>query len=734
MKTTFHIISLLVTLCLFFFVFGCGDDSSSGSASDPVDDDDDDDNDDNDDDDSGVDYTPYVNPFIGTAGDRGQLHPAASTPFGMVKLGPDTLLLGHSGYNYNSKRTIGFSHTRIGGVGCSGAGGNLRVLPSTDYNSFFAKVMDKTTEHAGPGYYDVVLQDSSPIQVELTASQHVGYHRYTFSDNAQTGYFRISVDQPFSRDLGHSISVNNGRIEGWVSATTVCNYGQYKFYFAMDLDRNFQVLKAEGTSQITLAVDLEKEKSIQMKVALSTISEDDAGITLENEGSGWDFENKQSLVREKWNDLLGKIEVTGEEEYKELFYTFLYRSAMVPVSVSGDSGQYRGVDDQVHQVDGAAHYHCWSLWDTYRTKYPLLSLITGSRYRDIMRSLVELFMQGKQPWAGNAEPFPTVRTEHGVALLLDALEKGTLDFGIEDAYDDILAEAESFAPDSPDTVLETAYDYWAVALIAQELGHTGDYQAYLALSRDYEDEWIQNFLTMGQDADEVHARGLYEGTLWQYRWAVVHDIYNIVDIMGGRESFLSQLNQFFDEQLYNQGNEPDIHAPFLFNYVGAPLRTQEIVRDILIHPMNQWYGTHNKWPIPYYGRIFRPEPKGYIPEMDDDVGTMAAWFALGSIGLYQVTVGQPVYVLTAPIFEQVRIHSTNHFGEETIFEIHAENLSESNIYIQEAYLNDEPLPRTWLYHDEIASGGDLRLVMGSVPSSFGASESNAPPDPMDLGL
>ena len=144
-------------------------------------------------------------------------------------------------------------------------------------------------------------------------------------------------------------------------------------------------------------------------------------------------------------------------------------------------------------------------------------------------------------------------------------------------------------------------------------------------------------------------QGLYEGTLWQYRWAVPHDVPGLVTLAGGEDAFRAQLDQYFDEELHNHGNEPALHAPFLFHYVGAPDRTQEVVRALLVEPVDQWYGTHEKWSAPHQGRIFRLEPDGLLPEMDDDAGTMAAWFVLAAIGLYPVTVGQPVYLVLAAL-------------------------------------------------------------------------------------
>jgi len=705
------------------------DDDSADDDDDATPDDDDDDTSPDDDtldddsaDDDSVDYTQYVDPFIGTSNDRGQLHPAACVPFGLVKLGPDTTLEGHAGYDFRSNRLNGVSHTRIGGVGCNGAGGSVRFLPSTQTSTLLGTVMDKTTESAAPGYYAVTLNDEQAITVELTASAHVGLHRYTFAQGG-TVYVQVTLNRPFADQISAHWGVEGDNLNGWVSAKNVCNEGAYKFYFSAAFSEPFTVAdKAAGKA--VLRFDLGAQTTLLAKVGLSSVDEAQAQSDRDLEMPGWDFDAVRAQAVAAWNEHLSRIVVAGDEEDKTLFYTLFYRSSLLPVDLAGPSGVYRGTDGETHEEGDFTRYQGWSLWDTYRNKYALLTLVDPERVRDIMHSLVELYVQGKVDWATENEPVPTVRTEHSIALLVDALAKGIGDFGLDEAWDAILLEAENLPTDTPDTVLETAYEHWATAQLATALEDEENAALYGELARAYVETWEDNFKVMGDDADVMHARGLYEGTLWQYRWAVVHDLYGIVEQIGGRAEFLAQLTQFFDEELYNHGNEPDIHAPFLFNYVGAPWRAQALVRDLLVNEVNQWYGTHEKWSRPYHGRIYNAAPAGYIPEMDDDAGTMSAWFVLAAMGLYPVTIGQPIYVLTAPIFASVTLHP----GEANEFVVTAQNLSATNVYIQEAYLNDAPLTRAWLTHEEVAAGGELSFVMGDAPNeAWGAAEADAPP-------
>ncbi|MDP8223004.1 MAG: GH92 family glycosyl hydrolase [Candidatus Lernaella stagnicola] len=732
---------LMLTVIVLFGACAEGDDDDDTNTPAPADDDDDDNNDDddndddNDDNDNDDDTTPfepaaYVDPFIGTAGDHGQLHPAATTPFGLVKLGPDTQPGGHAGYDYGARLVRGFSHTRIGGVGCNGAGGSVRLLPFLEGQGRFA-TLNKTSETASPGYYSVILQDVQSIGVELTATAHVGRHRYTFAEGGVVRV-RLTLNEPFADNRGSDWTLGEAEVTGRVSATNVCNRGRYEFFFAAAFDHPVtaweEVPASQESTDVILTFDLGKEKVLQAKVGLATVDAAQATANRDAETPGWDFDATHAQARTAWNEHLGRVVVTGAEEHRRLFYTLLYRASLLPVDITGVDGAYRGTDGEVHAAAGHVRYHGWSLWDTYRNKYALQTLLDPERVGDWSRSLVELYQQGKADWATDHEPCPTVRTEHAPALLLDAAAKGIDDFGLADAFDEILAEAAALAPDSPDTVLEASYDYWAVAELAELLGDQTHRDLYRARALEYESTWLEHFAVMGEDADVMHARGLYEGTLWQYRWAVVHDIEGIAAMVGGRDELRSQLEYYFAEELHNHGNEPDIHAPFLFNHLGAPWRSQQIVRELLLQPVNQWYGTHDKWPIPYHGHIYRDQPKGFIPEMDDDAGTMSAWFVLASLGLYPVTIGRPIYMLTGPIFSEAICRVDG----DVRFVIRAENLSDEAMYIQEVYLNGAALERAWITHDELVAGGELLFVMGEEPNpAWGADVSQLPPNGID---
>jgi predicted alpha-1,2-mannosidase len=208
----------------------------------------------------------------------------------------------------------------------------------------------------------------------------------------------------------------------------------------------------------------------------------------------------------------------------------------------------------------------------------------------------------------------------------------------------------------------------------------------------------------------------YEGTPWQWRWFVPHDVEGLIGLIGGRDKFIADLDYFFSNDLYQAGNQPDIHAPFLFNYAGAPWLTQKWVSKILTQPMTQLYGSHDFFKEPIHDRIYKATPDGYLLQMDDDYGCMAAWYVLSSMGLFQVCPGQPVYQLSSPIFEKVTLYLDQTFYAGREFTIKARNLSGDNIYIQDAILNGNSYNKAWISHQDIVNGGELILQMGSEPN------------------
>jgi len=655
---------------------------------------------------SGIDYADL---FICTAGDHGQLDPAATAPFGMIKLGPDTDPINHSGYNYDATKIKGFSHNRVGGTGCLGAGGNLRFLPIVGNPNIASVVYVKASEKASPGYYTVALENQ--VLAEFTATNNTGIHKYTFP-KTDSAYLKIDCSSSFAKLIKASKNILNDReFTAEISAQNVCNFGRYTVYYHVWCNKSFKV-ENDKNQQFSLRFKTQKDEQIIFYVTCSSLSVEDAKQHFVNKSKNLKFEEVAKQTKQQWAELLSRIQVEGNTEYKKIFYTHLYHQFLNPVKTENDKKQFKATNGDIYVSDNYTHYDTWSMWDNYRNKFPLIALISPSITKDFANSLVDLYKYGRPNWSSFYEPAPTVRTEHSIIALLDFYQRGITDFDLALVYKRACAEIDNDDEKSPDKKLEKSYDYWALSQIAKILKKVDDAQLFDSLARTYKDIWKKKFLPITEQSDIMHAAGLYEGTLWQYRWHVQFDVQGMIDLIGSKEKYTEQLEYFFDNHLYNHGNQPDIHVPFMFNYSTKPYLTQKWVNMILTKEMRQDYGTHHKWKTPYMGRIYKSEPAGYIPEMDDDEGTMSAWYVLSSMGLYSVLVGSPEYQLTSPIFDKIVIKLENN----KTFEIIAENLSDKSFYIQSVTFNGKPHNQTSISHKDITNGGKLVFKLAEEPN------------------
>ena len=653
--------------------------------------------------------TDYVDLFICTAGDHGQLDPSATVPFGMIKLGPDTDPGNHSGYDFNSKKISGFSHNRISGTGCNGAGGNLRFLPAIGSLQETSVPFNKNSEKAAPCYYSVSFINN--ITAELTATNQTGFHRYTFP-KSDSAYVMIDIESSFAGTISSSKTMlNEHEFFVQISAKNTCAVGRYTSYYHIWCNKELTNF-TDKQGKIFFKFKAQKNDKILFQVTTSVISLDDAREEWMSETKNLNFDETKKNGLEKWENLLSRIIVEGREEYKSLFYTHLYHVFLNPVKSENRSKNFLATNGEVYQSKGYTHYDCWSMWDNFRNKFSLYALIIPETASDIANSLVDLFKYGKPYWAGFYEPVPTVRTEHSEITLLDLYRRGISNFDINSVYRKLTAEINNSPGNSPDKILENSYDFWALAQFAKILGKEDDYLLFMQEAGNYKRIWKSKFLHMNEKSDIMHGDGLYEGTLWQYRWHAHFDIDGMIEMIGGKEKLAQQLEYFFNNHLYNHGNQPDIHAPFMFNFSNKPWLTQKWVNMILTKDMVQYYGTHTKWEKPYFGRIYKKSPEGYIPEMDDDEGTMSGWYVLASMGLYPVLVGDPVFQISAPIFDKITIHLANN----KIFTITVNGLSDQNFYINSAELNDQPFNQSFLEHKDIASGGKIIYNVTNKPN------------------
>ena len=640
--------------------------------------------------------TKYVNLFIGTSGDNGQVAPGAAAPFGMVCVCPDNDPRSHAGYDYAVTKVSGISVNRLSGVGCSGGGGNLRIRPVAPSQELHIK---KSREKATPGYYSTAFTNG--IKTELTATNAMAVERYKFPRSLSAALW-IDFASTFE-DVAtcHYKRISETCIEGYVQAKNVCGHGCYKLYFSLNTSQPFQLEEQkETTACLTFG---KKVRSVEVRIGLSALSSELASW----ECARWekmDFEDVKSRTADQWEKQLSAIDVKGgKKDDRVIFYTSLYRTYLSPADVSSPDGAYLGTDGKVYISEDFRYYSNWSLWDTFRTNFPLLVLTEPAKMRDMATSLIHLYATGKKDWSTGFESTPTVRTEHAVILLLDAYRKGITNLDFRKGYAGMKQEMERLPMRSPDQKMESAYDLWAMARIAEIIGEKADSEQYRQRSVSlFEETWKKEFMNVTPAFEVMKNNGLYQGTRWQYRWAAPQYIDKMIEWVG-QDSLRLQLTYFFDHHLYNQGNEPDIHVPYLFNRLGAPEKTQQIVRSLMTEPMIHKYGGNSEFKTPYLGKAFKNAPEGYSPEMDEDDGTMSAWYVFGAMGFYPLLVGDEYYDLTSPLFDRVLLRLTN----GNVLTIQTEGRKKKDAPIKSIHFNGKKIADYRISHNELIKGGEL---------------------------
>jgi predicted alpha-1,2-mannosidase len=704
----------------------------------------------------------YVDPFIGTDA-HGHTYPGAATPFGMVQLSPQTRLDGWdgcSGYHYTDSILYGFAHTALNGTGVSDYG-DILLMPvvgepkflNTEYRSPFKK----ENEHAEAGYYKVFL-DKPEVLAEMTATTRVGYHRYTFTKREQA---KIIID------LKHRDRVMDSWIE-IVSDTEIrgmrrsSNWADDMIWFfhaefsrpfvrsgiAIDDQLDESLTLAQGLNiKAYVGFDIAHDEVVEVKVALSAVDAEGAYRNLQAELPGWGFEETKNQAREIWNKQLSKIKTHGgTKEQNTVFYTALYRTSLQPNTFMDVDGRYRGVDRNVHFAEDFTNYTVFSLWDTYRTFHPLMTIIDRERTADFVRVMLNMYeLGGLLPvWELAANETYCMIGNHAISVIADAYMKDIRDFDHERALDAMLHSAtrDHFGLDayrkhghipgdmeheSISKTLEYAYNDWCVAVMAKEMGRDDIYREYIRRAQFYKNifdpstsfmrprlngGWLTPFDPTTVDWHFTEANS------WHYSFYVPQDITGFTELHGGKENLEKMIDELFETEdpitgrdmkditgligQYAQGNEPSHHMAYFYNFVNTPWKTQQRVRQI----MDELYTHH---------------PDGLSG--NEDCGQMSAWLVMSAMGFYPVAPGLPEYVIGTPWFPKMEIMLEN----GNIFTITAANVSDKNIYIQTANLNGFLHHKTWINHDDIVNGGHLHFEMGSRPNkNWGTHDEDVP--------
>lgn len=708
------------------------------------------------------DLTQFVDPRIGTGG-HGHVFYGANVPYGFIQLGPTSIPQSWdwvSGYHVSDSTVIGFPHTHLSGTGI-GDLHDINVMPvvgevtysrgdASSYETGLWSYSDRSKEVVTPGYYRTHLSRYN-VDVELTATKRVGFHKYTFLGNESPAIVFDMVNGGCWDKTTEAVIrvVNDSTVSGYRYSKGWAD--DQRVFFRAEFSRKFDNVEfivndsvkegdmAKG-AQLFARVNFAagNQEPVYMKVALSPTSEEGAQLNMQTELSGWDFEKTIADAKAAWNKELNKVKVyTTDEASKKIFYTSLYHTLFAPSEFCDVNGDYYGADKQMHKGEGFVNYTTFSLWDTYRAAQPLMTILHPEKMSDIINTMLHIHQQqGKLPvWHLMGCETNCMVGNPGVPVVADAILKDIKGFDTELAFKAL--KESSMLPERgmehrieygfipADKMTEAiAYDMeyaiadWAVAQAAQKLGKQEDYEYFLKRSKSYKNYFDASTGFMrGKMLDgswrtpfspyaSSHREDDYcEGNAWQYTWLVPHDVEGLVECFGSKEAFVNKLDSLFLANgdmgeasspdisgligQYAHGNEPSHHTVYLYTLVGQPWKTADRIKEIL-HTM------------------YTDQPDGLSG--NEDVGQMSAWYILSSFGFYQVEPAGGKFVFGYPNFDKVEIAVPA--GK---FVIERENKGQQNNYIQGIVLNGTEYKKPWIEYADIMKGGELKFLMGDEP-------------------
>ncbi len=740
-----------------------------------------------------VSSTSFVDPFIGTKG-MGHCYPGATVPFGFVQLSPDTDTADYSldgktynknvyrycaGYQYDDPTIVGFSHTHLHGTGHSDLGDVLLMptvgpvkldpgraeVPGSGYRSRY----DKASEKASPGYYTVALRDPG-VKAELTATNRVGVHRYTFPKSSDSRLVLDLVHGIYNYDgkvLSSRVELKNTQLvvghrhtRGWAR--------DRHLFFAMAFSKPFKSYgsrndekspyrgfwrKWDGVQSFPEMVgrklklhfdfDTEASEPIVVKVALSAVSEEGALKNLEAEVPHWDFDRVRVQADATWEKELGRIEFQGDASARRIFTTTLYHSLLSPVEFQDVDGRYRGLDGTIHTAKGFTNHTTFSLWDTYRALHPLYTLIQPKRTTDIIQSMLAHYDQSPWKllpvWSHHGNENWCMIGYHAVSVIADAWMKGIRGFDGDKALEAMKTSATranydglgdymkfGYVPDdgngsSASKTLEYAYDDWAISRMAADLGKTAEAATFLGRAQSSRKLWDAQtgFIRAKRkdgtwrtpfDSLQTHDQGYIEGNAWNYSLYMPHDAAWLVKQAGGGKAFAKHLDQLFTMAL---------DAKFFAD-------TEDLAKESMLG--NYAHGNEPSHHIPYLymwteqpwktqdrvrdirQKMYRDAPDGLCG--NDDCGQMSAWFVFSSLGFYPVAPGSNEYVIGVPGSREMALN----LEDGRRLKIIAPKLDEKNRYIQGIKLNGQRHEKAFFRHEDLIRGGEILFEMGPKPS------------------
>ena len=707
----------------------------------------------------------------------GNTYPAIARPWGMNFWMPQTGKMGDGwAYVYTANKIRGFKQTHQPSPWINDYG-QFSLMPVVGTPEFDQDKRASWFPHKGevakPYYYKVYLAEHDVV-TEFTTTDRAALFRFTFPENERS---YVVVD---AFDRGSFVKiVGNNRIEGYTTRNSGGVPGNFKNYFVIEFDKSFEYRHTFADGKLSdelyqqanhtgsvIGFRTEKGEKVHARVASSFISLEQAERNLKELGDD-DFDALVEKGKTEWNEVLGAIQVEGGslDQYR-VFYSCLYRSVLFPrkfyeFDAAGNivhSSPYNG------NVLSGYMYTDTGFWDTFRCLFPLLNLVYPSRNREIQEGLINTYKEsGFFPeWASPGHRGCMVGN-NSASVLADAYLKGVRVADVEALYAGLVHGTEHVHPKASSTgrlgneyynklgyvpynvginesaarTLEYAYDDWCIYRLAKALGRPEEeIDKYAKRAMNYKHLFdSETKLMRGKNQDGSFMTpfsplkwgdAFTEGNSWHYTWSVFHDPQGLIDLMGGKETFVRMLDSvfavppLFDASYYGgviheiremtvmnmgnyaHGNQPIQHMIYLYNYAGQPWKAQYWLREVM-------------------NRMYTPGPDGYCG--DEDNGQTSAWYVFSAMGFYPVCPGTDQYVLGAPLFPRVTINFEN--GEK--MQIIASGNDDGHRYVERMRLNRKVYTKNYITHADLLKGGRIEFRMSEQPNRLrGIGDADVP--------
>jgi predicted alpha-1,2-mannosidase len=709
-----------------------------------------------------------VNPLMGTDSkpslSNGNTYPAIALPWGMNFWTPQTGKMGSGWqYTYNADKIVGFKQTHQPSPWMNDYG-QFSIFPETgkmkideaDRASWFSH----KAEIAKPYYYSVYLADYD-ITTEITPTERAASFKFTFPKSDSS---HIVIDA-FDKGSYVKIIPGENKIIGYSTRNSGAVPANFKNYFVIYIDKAFKNASTWHNKEIedgkleytgdhagaVISFKTKKGEAVNLRVASSFISIEQAELNLKQELGTESFATTKQNAKAIWNNTLNRLTVDGGSvDQTRTFYSCLYRMLFFP--------------NKLYELDSKnqiVHYSPYNgkvlpgymfagtgFWDTFRALYPFLNLVYPSINKEMQAGLVNDYKEGGWLPEWSSPGYADVMVgNNSASVVAEAYLKGGRGYDIQTLYQALLHGANNTGPNATGRrgvdyyntlgyvpydvkinenaarTLEYAYDDFAIYKLGKALGRpASETDVYRKRSMNYKNLFDPSTgLMRGKNKDGQFQSpfnpfkwgdAFTEGNSWHYTWSVFHDIQGLIDLMGGKQKFVTKLDSVFtlppvfDDSYYRSviheiremqiagmgqyahGNQPIQHMTYLYNYAGQPWKTQQHVRDVI-------------------DKMYKPTPDGYCG--DEDNGQTSAWYVFSSMGFYPVTPASDQYVLGAPLFKRITVKLEN---GKTI-SINAANNSSQNKYVNSLSVNGKPYTFNWLSHSALLKGATLNFNMSA---------------------